>query len=465
MTYNNWCNTLGSVRTLDDLDALTAKVGSAQRDFATFSQSDVDKIFKAAAIAAKKKASELAEMAVTETGMGVVKDKITKNKFASEFIYNRYKNEKTCGVIFKNQKNGIRIVADPIGVIAGVVPTTNPTSTAIFKTLISLKTRNGIIVSPHPRAKKCTVEASKIVLEAALEAGAPCNIIGWLDEPTMELSNALMQHRATHIVLATGGPGMVKAAYSSGKPALGVGSGNTPAVIDETANVRAAVSAVISSKTFDNGMICASEQSIVAVSDVYGEVKEVLLELGAHILSKKESIAVGKVILTDKGINANIVGQPPSVIANLAGIDIPGGTTVLVSEETSCGTENPYAHEKLSPILALYESDNFVGAVEIALKLVSIGGLGHTAVLHTNALDEWRVDHFAVKMPTGRVLINVPASHAAIGLCNNQVTPSLTLGCGSWGGNSVSENIGVKHLLNYKMVVEERSRAGKSRHK
>jgi acetaldehyde dehydrogenase/alcohol dehydrogenase len=445
------------VKTLGDLDALVEKVGAAQRSFSEFPQWEVDKIFKAAAIAAKKKAIELAEMAVAETGMGIVDDKITKNKFASEFVYNRYRREKTCGIISHSRVNGIKVVADPVGVIAGVVPTTNPTSTAIFKTLISLKTRNGIVISPHPRAKNCTVTASRIVLEAAVEAGAPNCIIGWLGDPTMELSNALMQHRAIHLILATGGPGMVRAAYSSGKPAIGVGSGNTPAVIDETANIHAAISAVISSKTFDNGMICASEQSIVAVDDVYATVKEELSQGGAHIMDERESVAVGKIILSDKGINADIVGQSAHTIGKLAGIDVPEHTTVLVSEEKSRAMENPFSHEKLSPILALYKAPCFVEAVEMALELVSVGGLGHTAVLHTDAKDQWRIGYFATKMPVGRVLVNVPATHGAIGLCNCHVTPSLTLGCGSWGGNSSSDNIGVKHLLNYKIVAEARS--------
>lgn len=441
-----------------DLDVLIQKAMDAQRIYAAFSQEQVDEIFRAAASAAGEKSFELAEMAVNETGMGVVKDKVTKNKFAAEFIYDRYKNEKTCGVISYDPSRRLKIVADPVGLIAAVTPTTNPTSTAIFKTLLALKTRNGIIFSPHPRAKKCTTAAAKIVLDAAVRAGAPQGIIAWIGEPTLELTNALIQHHLIQLILATGGPGMVKAAYSSGRPSIGVGSGNAPAIIDETADIPAAVSAILLSKTFDNGVICASEQSIVAVASVYGTVKAELTTQGAYVLNEEESAKVGKIILNEKGaVNAAIAGQSAHAIGKLAGIDVPTNTRVLISEEESCTAENPYAHEKLSPILAFFKAKNFEEAVDIGVKLTSLGGLGHTSVLHTNTENQQRVDHFALKMPTGRVLINAPASQGAIGLCNDGIAPSLSIGCGTWGGNSTSENIGVKHLLNYKTVAENRS--------
>jgi acetaldehyde dehydrogenase/alcohol dehydrogenase len=444
-----------AVKTLDDLGALIGKVREAQKIYASFSQEKVDKIFEAAAAAASEKCVELAKMAVSETGMGVLEDKITKNKFASEFVYNRYKNEKTCGIVFQDEARGVKKIVDPVGVIACVIPTTNPTSTAIFKTLIALKTRNGVVISPHPRAKGCTVAAARIVLGAAVDAGAPRDIIGWLENPTIELTNTLMQHPLVNIILATGGPAMVKAAYSSGKPALGVGSGNAPVIVDETANLAAAASAIILSKTFDNGMICASEQSIVAVEAIYDSLKVELVNHGAYIMSREEAAAVGKIILSDKGVNPAIVGQRVHTIGKLAGIGVPPEAKVLVSEEKSYATENPYSHEKLSPILALYGADNFEKAVEIGLDLVSIGGLGHTAVLHTDARKQERIDHFATRMPVGRVLINVPATQGAIGLCNESIEPSLSIGCGSWGGNSVSENITVKHLLNHRIIAEK----------
>ena len=443
--------------TLEDLEHLIDRVHTAQSQYATFSAEKVNEIFKAAATAADKARIDLAEIAVEETGMGVLEDKIIKNHFASEYIYNKHKHAKTCGIIQTDKANGTKIVASPLGVIAGVIPTTNPTSTAIFKALICLKTRNGIIFSPHPRAKKCTIAAAKIILDAAVEAGAPKDIIGWIDTPSLELTDALMKHPKIQTILATGGPGMVKAAYSSGKPALGVGSGNTPAVIDETANIKMAVSSILMSKTFDNGMICASEQSVIALDAVYEDLKAEFKLRGAYLLSKKESEKLGKIILTERGVNAAIVGQPASKIAELAGFKVPENAKVLISEETSLELSNPYAHEKLSPILALYKASTFEEATDKALALVNLGGLGHTSVLYTDTRHQDRVDFFAQKMPTGRLLINSPASQGGIGdIYNFRLEPSLTLGCGSWGGNSVSENVGVKHLLNYKTVAERR---------
>ncbi len=446
-----------SVKTLEDLDKLLDRVHIAQNKFATFSEAKVDEIFKAAAMAANKMRIELAEMAVEETGMGVLEDKVIKNHFASEYIYNKHKGIKTCGIISQDKINGTKIVAAPLGVLAGIVPTTNPTSTAIFKSLICLKTRNGIVFSPHPKAKKSTIAAAKVVLDAAVKAGAPEDIIGWIDEPSVELSSALMQHPKVQGILATGGPGMVKAAYSSGKPALGVGAGNTPAIIDETADIKLAVSSILLSKTFDNGMICASEQSVIVVKDVYEEVKKEFVYRGAYLLNKKEAEALGKIILTDKGVNAGIVGQTAYKIAELAGIKVPSDTKILLAEQTDYSAKNPYAHEKLSPILTMYKADDFEKATDIALALVNIGGLGHTSALYTDARVQDRIDMYAQKMPTGRILINSPSSQGGIGdLYNFRLEPSLTLGCGSWGENSVSENIGVKHLLNYKTVAERR---------
>ena len=446
-----------SVKTLEDLDKLLDRVQIAQNKFATFSEEKVDAIFKAAATAANKMRIDLAEMAVEETGMGVLEDKIIKNHFASEYIYNKHKGVKTCGIISRDKANGIKIVAAPLGVLAGIVPTTNPTSTAIFKSLICLKTRNAIVFSPHPRAKKSTIAAAKVVLEAAVKAGAPKDIIGWIEEPTIELSNALMTHPKIQGILATGGPGMVKAAYSSGKPALGVGSGNTPAIIDETAKIKLAVSSILMSKTFDNGMICASEQSVIVVKDVYEDVKKEFLYRGAYLLNKKETDKLAKIILTDKGVNSAIVGQPAYKIAELAGFKVPVDAKILLAEQTDYTIANPYAHEKLSPILTMYKAENFEKATDIALALVTLGGLGHTSVLYTDERVQDRIDYYAQKMPTGRVLINCPSSQGGIGdLYNFRLEPSLTLGCGSWGGNSVSENVGVKHLLNYKTVAERR---------
>jgi len=451
-------NASTSVNSVEALEQLINRVKRAQKIYSTFSQEKVDEIFKAAATAADKARIPLAKMAVEETGMGVVEDKIIKNHFAAEYIYNKHKNAKTCGIIEQDKTNGIKIVAEPLGVIAGVIPTTNPTSTAIFKSLISLKTRNAIIFSPHPRAKKSTIEAAKIILEAAVQAGAPSDIIGWIDGPSIELTNMLMHHPLIDCILATGGPGMVKAAYSSGKPALGVGSGNTPAVIDETADIKMAVSYILMSKTFDNGMICASEQAIVAVKDVYEEVKAELQYRGAYILNKKESEKVAKIILTEAGsVNPKIVGQTAHKIAEMAGITVPEAAKVLVGEEPAVSEDSPFAYEKLSPILSLYKAKDYEEAVEMAHTLVLLGGAGHTSVLYTDARTQDRINYFATKLPTGRLLINSPSSQGGIGdLFNFRLEPSLTLGCGSWGGNSVSENVGVRHLLNYKTVAERR---------
>jgi acetaldehyde dehydrogenase/alcohol dehydrogenase len=441
----------------EELELLIARVTKAQRIFSTFTQEQVDKIFRAAALAANNARIPLAKMAVEETGMGIVEDKVIKNHFASEYIYNKFKNTKTCGLISEDKPNGIKKVADPIGVLAGVIPTTNPTSTAIFKSLISLKTRNGIIFSPHPRAKKATIEAARIVLEAAVKAGAPEGIIGWIDEPSVELSNNLMKHKDIDAILATGGPGMVCAAYSSGKPALGVGPGNTPAVIDETADIKMAVSSILLSKTFDNGVICASEQAIVAVDSVYDEVKRELEYRGAYILNEKEKEKVAKTIIVDGRLNAKIVGQPAYKIAELAGLSVPESAKVLVGEASEIKEEEAFAHEKLSPVLALYRAKDFEEATQKAFELVDFGGAGHTSVLYTDERKQDRIKHFSQRLHTSRILINSPSSQGAIGdLYNFRLEPSLTLGCGSWGGNSVSENVGVKHLINVKTVAERR---------
>lgn len=445
----------------ESLDLLIKRVKKAQEDYAKFPQEKVDAIFKAASRAANKARIQLAKMAVEETGMGIVEDKVIKNHFASEYIYNKHKNAKTCGVISEDKVNGIKIVAEPLGVIAGIVPTTNPTSTAIFKALICLKTRNAIIFSPHPRAKKSTIEAAKIILEAAVEAGAPADIISWIDVPSLELTNQLMMHKDIATILATGGPGMVKAAYSSGKPALGVGAGNTPAIIDETADIQMAVSSILMSKTFDNGVICASEQSVIAVEDVYEQIKAELVCRGAYILNSNEKKKLAKIMFKNNEksctINANIVGQSAVKIAEMAGLSVPDTTKVLVGEVNEISLNEEFAHEKLSPILALYSAKNFEEAVEKSYQLVDLGGAGHTSVLYTDERKTDRINYFASKLHTGRILINSPSSHGAIGdLYNFRLEPSLTLGCGSWGYNAVSENVGVKHLLNYKTVAERR---------
>ena len=429
----------------------------AQKKFATFSQEQVDEIFRQAAMAANDNRIKLAKMAVEETGMGIVEDKVIKNHFAAEYIYNQYKDMKTCGVLEEDHTYGVTKVAEPIGVIAAIVPTTNPTSTAIFKTLIALKTRNSIIISPHPRAKNATIAAAKIVLDAAVKAGAPEGIIGWIDEPSVELSQNVM--RESDIILATGGPAMVKAAYSSGRPALGVGAGNTPAIIDETAHIKMAVNSILLSKTFDNGVICASEQSLIVLDEVYDEVKKELSERGAYILKGEEIDKVRNIILNEKGgLNADMVGQSAYKIAKMAGVTVPENAKVLVGEVTSVELEEPFSHEKLSPVLAMYRAKTYEEALEKADRLIILGGMGHTSILYTNEIkSKDRIAAFGSRMKTARTLINMPASQGAIGdLFNFKLAPSLTLGCGSWGGNSVSENVGPKHLINVKTVAKRR---------
>ncbi len=454
-------NTLGDAPEVQNefaaLEATIQSVVKAQRIFRTFSQQQVDEIFRKAAFAAAESRIKLAKMAVEETGMGIVEDKVIKNHFASEYIYNKYKDEKTVGLIEEDLTFGIRKYAEPIGIIAGIVPTTNPTSTAIFKSLISLKTRNGIIFSPHPKAARSTIEAARIVLKAAVEAGAPEGIIGWVENPTLNASQYLMHHRDINMILATGGPGMVKAAYSSGVPAIGVGAGNTPAIIDETANLKMAVSSVLMSKTFDNGMICASEQSIVVVEAVYEEVKRLFIENNAYLLNLDEKEKVGRCILKDGHLNAAIVGQPAWIIAEMAGVKVPVNTKVLIGEAEDISKNEPFAYEKLSPVLALYKAQDFKEAEYLATRLVKFGGIGHTSVLYTNPANKDRIDSFSSLVKTGRLLINMPASQGAIGdIYNFRLEPSLTLGCGSWGGNSVSENVGIKHLINIKTNAERR---------
>ncbi len=448
------------VDNLDALNELLDRVQKAQKEFSKFSQEQVDKIFKAAATAADKARIPLAKMAVEETGMGVLEDKIIKNHFASEYIYNKHKNAKTCGIINVDKENGIKTVAEPLGILAGIIPTTNPTSTAIFKALIALKTRNGIVFSPHPRATKCTIEAAKLVLNAAIEAGAPADIIGWIDVPSMELSDALLHHKNIACILATGGPGMVLAAYSSGKPALGVGPGNTAAVIDETADIRMAVSSILMSKTFDNGMICASEQSIIVIEDIYEAVKKEFLYRGAYLVNKEEEKKMIELPFIDpKRGTAHplIVGQPAAKIAELSGFTIPEDSKILLCEREKLDWEDPFSREKLSPILTMYKAKNFEEAAEMAHELVLKGGAGHTSVLYTDERKEDRINAYAEKMPSCRILINSPSSQGGIGdLYNFKLEPSLSLGCGSWGGNAVSGNIGVEHLLNYKTVAERR---------
>ena len=444
------------VDNLETLQETIARVKEAQAKFAKFSQEEVDKIFLAAAIAANQARIPLAKMAVEETGMGVVEDKVIKNHYAAEYIYNKYKNEKTCGVIEEDNSYGIKKIAEPIGLIAAVIPTTNPTSTAIFKTLICLKTRNGIIISPHPRAKKSTKETEKIVLEAAVKAGAPEGIIGWIDVPSLELTNTLMQSSDT--ILATGGPGMVKSAYSSGKPALGVGAGNTPAVIDESADIVLAVNSIIHSKTFDNGMICASEQSVIVSDKIYDNVKEEFIKRGCYFLNNEELEKVRKTIIINGALNAKIVGQKACTIADLAGVNVPENTKILIGEVESVDLSEEFAHEKLSPVLAMYKSNSFEDAISKATHLIDDGGLGHTSSLYVDTVTQKdKIEQFYKSMRTCRVLINTPSSQGGIGdLYNFKLAPSLTLGCGSWGGNSVSENVGVKHLLNIKTVAERR---------
>ena len=454
----------GLIATVEQLDALVDRVVAAQKEYATFSQEQVDKIFKAAATAADKARIPLARMAVEETGMGIIEDKVIKNHFAAEYIYNKHKNTKTCGVIENDIENGVKIVAEPLGVLAGIVPTTNPTSTAIFKSLIALKTRNGIIFSPHPRAKEATIAAARIVLEAAVKAGAPKDIISWIEiapeADGVAISGGLMKHNKIACILATGGPGMVKAAYSSGHPALGVGPGNTSVVIDETADIKMAVSSILMSKTFDNGMICASEQSVVVVDSVYEEVRKEFAYRGAYIMSDAEmqKLIDFEFIDPKRGTaNAAIVGQSAYKIAKMAGFEVPENAKVLIGQRPAVDWDDPFSREKLSPILAMYRAENFEQAAESAYYLVSRGGAGHTSVLYTDERKKDRIDAYAKKMPSCRVLINQPSSQGGIGdLYNFKMEPSLTLGCGSWGGNSVSGNVSVKDLLNYKRVAERR---------
>ncbi|MCY6960644.1 bifunctional acetaldehyde-CoA/alcohol dehydrogenase [Clostridium brassicae] len=444
------------VTNVNELMKKMGQMRDAQKKFATYTQEQVDEIFRSAAMAANDARVKLAKMAVEETGMGIIEDKVIKNHFASEYIYNKYKDEKTCGVIERDKSFGISKVAEPIGVVAAIIPTTNPTSTAIFKALIALKTRNSIIFSPHPRAKNSTIAAAKIILDAAVKAGAPEEIVGWIDEPSVELSQVVM--RESDIILATGGPGMVKAAYSSGKPAIGVGAGNTPAIIDETAHIKMAVNSILLSKSFDNGVICASEQSVLIVDKIYEEVKKEFLERGAYILNKAETDKLRKIILTNGTVNADIVGQLPCKIAELAGFKVPDSARILIGEVESVEPEEPFAHEKLSPILAMYKVKNFDQGLKNAVRLVEHGGIGHTSVLYTDQIKSRdRIDRFSAAMKTGRTMINMPAAQGAIGdVYNFKLEPSLTLGCGTWGGNSVSENVGVKHLMNVKSVAERR---------
>ena len=444
------------VTNMDELLERISQIREAQKIYSTYTQEQVDEIFRQAALAANNARIKLAKMAVEESGMGIVEDKVIKNHFASEYIYNKYKNEKTCGVIEKDEAFGITKVAEPIGVVAAVVPTTNPTSTAIFKALIALKTRNGIIFSPHPRAKNATIEAARIVLEAAVKAGAPKNIIGWIDEPSLEMTQRVMSE--CDITLATGGPGMVKAAYSSGKPAIGVGAGNTPAIIDDTAHIKMAVSSILMSKTFDNGVICASEQTVLVMDSIYNEVRKEFADRGAYFLKSDEIDKVRKTIIVNGGLNAKIVGQSAFKIAELAGVSVPEDAKVLIGEVESVELEEEFSHEKLSPVLGMYRVKTFDEALAKAERLVELGGFGHTSVLYTNTqISKDRVKKFGATMKTGRTIINMPSTQGAIGdIYNFKLAPSLTLGCGSWGGNSVSENVGPKHLINIKSVAERR---------
>ncbi len=444
------------VDSVESLATRLEQVKKAQQEFATFSQEKVDKIFLAAASAANKERISLAKMAVSETGMGIVEDKVIKNHYAAEYIYNAYKDTKTCGVLEEDTAYGVRKIAEPIGIVSAVIPTTNPTSTAIFKTLIALKTRNGIIISPHPRAKNSTITAAKIVLEAAVKAGAPENIIAWIDVPSLELTNMVM--KSSDIILATGGPGMVKAAYSSGKPAIGVGAGNTPAIIDDSADILLAVNSIIHSKTFDNGMICASEQSVIVLDSIYAQVKKEFKTRGCYFLNAEETEKVRKTIIINGALNAKIVGQSAYTIAKLSGVEVDTATKILIGEVTSTELEEEFAHEKLSPVLAMYKATSFDDAVTKAEQLVADGGYGHTSSLYINEMTQSeKLSKFEKAMKTCRIVINTPSSHGGIGdLYNFKLAPSLTLGCGSWGGNSVSENVGVKHLINIKTVASRR---------
>ena len=444
------------VTTPAELDATIDRVRKAQEQFSRYTQEQVDRIFLAAATAANRARIPLARMAAEETGMGIMEDKVIKNHYAAEYIYNAYKNTKTCGIIEEDPSYGIQRIAEPVGVVAAVIHTTNPTSTAIFKALLALKTRNGMIISPHPRAKNCTIEAAKIILQAAVQAGAPDGIIAWIDTPTLELSRRVMEE--ADLILATGGPGMVKAAYSSGKPALGVGPGNVPAIIDGSADIKLSVSSVIHSKTFDNGMICASEQSVIVDQTIYDAVRAEFISRGCHILSEEEADRLRSVILVNGALNAKIVGQSACAIASLAGFSVPENTKILIGEVQSVEPAEPFAHEKLSPILAMYRSADFEDALAKAERLIADGGYGHTASVYLNTVTQPdKLEEFSRRMKTCRILVNTPSAQGGIGdLYNFRLAPSLTLGCGSWGGNSVSENVGVKHLLNIKTLAERR---------
>ena len=444
------------VNNIDSFNRAYQRVKKAQQIFATYSQEQVDKIFTAAAMAANKARISLASLAVEETGMGIVEDKVIKNHFAAEYVYNKYRNTKTCDIIEEDISGGMQKIAAPVGVVAAVIPTTNPTSTAIFKTLLALKTRNGIIISPHPRAKNSTIAASKLVLEAAVAAGAPEGIIAWIDVPSLELTNTLMA--TADIILATGGPGMVRSAYSSGKPALGVGAGNTPAIIDDSADIVMAVNSIIHSKTFDNGMICASEQSVLVGEKIYDDVKAEFIKRGCHFLTEEEIEKVRKTIIINGSLNARIVGQSAWKIASLAGVDVPQNTKILIGEVESVALTEEFAHEKLSPVLAFYKVKSFDEALDKAYHLIEDGGLGHTSSIFINEIAEKeKLQRFTLKMKTCRILVNTPSSHGGIGdVYNFRLEPSLTLGCGTWGGNSISENVGVKHLLNIKTVAIRR---------
>ncbi len=444
------------VDSVESLQEALNRVRKAQEEYSHFTQEQVDSIFRAAALAANRERIPLAKMAVEETGMGVVEDKVIKNNYAAEYIYNKYKDEKTCGILEENESYGYKKIAEPVGVISAIIPTTNPTSTAIFKTLLALKTRNGIILSPHPRAKKSTIEAAKIVLEAAVKAGAPKNIISWIDVPSLELTNMVMS--SSDIILATGGAGMVRAAYSSGKPALGVGAGNVPAVIDESANIVMAVNSIIHSKTFDNGMICASEQSVIVDEKIYDRVKEEFIKRGCYFLNPEETEKVRKTIIINGAVNAKIVGQRAPIIASLSGIEVPNNIKILIGEVESVDISEEFAHEKLSPVLAMYRVSNFDDAIAKASRLVEDGGIGHTSSLHIDLKEKEKIEKFYNAMKTCRVVINSPSAHGGIGdIYNFKLAPSMTLGCGTWGGNSVSENVGIKHLLNIKTVAERRN--------
>ncbi len=445
-----------SAKQFQELDALVARVAKAQRQFASYTQEQVDSIFSHAALAASGERIPLARMAVEETGMGLVEDKVIKNHFASEYIYNKYKDEKTCGVLSEDDEAGVMTVAEPVGVICAIIPTTNPTSTAIFKALIALKTRNGMIFSPHPRARRCTCAAAKVVLDAAVAAGAPPDILGWVGEPTIELSNALMRHPSIKLILATGGPGMVHAAYSSGTPAIGVGPGNTPVVIDETADLKRAVASILMSKTFDNGVVCASEQAVIAVDAIYDDVRSRFRRHCGYILSAAEADALRGVLFVKGAVNPAVVGQSAVKIARMAGFEVPANTQVLIGEVSEINADEPFAHEKLSPVLALYRAKGFEDAVDKAADLVALQGIGHTSVLYTDQDGQReRVKTFSARMKTSRILVNTPSSQGGIGdLYNFSLAPSLTLGCGSWGGNSVTANVGPQQLLNIKTVAK-----------